>query len=148
MDFTMPYPEEPSEKTMPSPSEIRSVADWMADEYNEEAFEKEPYLAREILEWGGIAPFRKTVATEKQPEKAEYRSLPLFLRNKTGLTIDQMAAEMGYEYANDLVAAIQKEYPAKTKSQWKSKQRRKTPADFIDAAYEYIESQMVESQWT
>lgn len=141
MTFTMPYPKEASEKTKPAPAEIRSVAEWMADEYNEETFKKEPYLARQILERGGIRPPKSKVESE------EYRSIPLFLRNKRGLPCDEMASEMQYTYCDDLRRAIAKQYPQKAKGAWKRLSRKST-TDFIDAAYEYIESQMVEEQWT
>jgi hypothetical protein len=141
MDFTMPYPKEASEKTMPSPSEIRTIAEWMAAEYNEETFKKEPYLARQILERGGIAPPRG-----KSAESEEYKSIPLFLRNKRGLPCDEMASEMKYDYCDDLRADIAKQYPPKTKGAWKKKQRKER-SDFIDAAYEYIEDQMGEGEW-
>lgn len=142
MDFTMPYPTEASEKTKPSPSEIRSTAAWLAEEYNEETFAKEPYLARQILERGGIAPPRGASA-----EKEEYKAIPLFLRDKTGLSCDEMASEMGYDYCNDLRLDISKQYPPKAKGAWKKK-RRKSASDFIDAAYEFIEDQMAEARWT
>jgi len=146
MDFTMPYPKEASEKTMPSPSEIKTIAEWMAAEYNEEMFEKEPYLAREILDRGGIAPEKAVTATGKRPELEEYKSIPLFLRNKRGLPCDEMAMEMQYDYCDDLRQAIAKQYPPKAKGAWKKKRRKET-SDFIDAAYEYIEDQMVEGAW-
>lgn len=146
MPMTLPYPKEASEKTMPAPAEIRSIAEWMAQEFNVEAFEKEPYLARQILERGGIRPYKTPTGLDKPVEKEEYKTLPLFLRNKQGMPLDEMAAEMGYEYTNDLVEDIQKAYPPKAKGAWKKK-KRKEASDFIDAAYSYIEAQMVEGQW-
>lgn len=141
MDFTMPYPTGASERTKPSPSEIRSTAAWMADEYNEEVFNKEPYFARQILDRGGIRPPRGAGA-----EKEEYRAIPIFMRDKTGLPLDEMAAEMQYEDSNALRRAIQKAYPIKAKGEWKTK-RRKSASDFVDDAYEFIEEQMAEGQW-
>jgi len=141
MDFTMPYPTEPSEKTKPSPSEIRSTAAWMAEEYNEEVFNKEPYLAREIMSRGGIRAYRKG------HEKEEYRAIPLFLKNREGMPLDEIANEMGYDYTNDLIRDIEKAYPPKAKGAWK-KLRRKNASDFVDAAYTFVEDQMAEGQWT
>ncbi len=146
MDFPMPYPKEPSEKTMPSPSEIKTVAEWMAGQYNEETFQKEPYLARQILDRGGIAPPRTVTATGKTPGKEEYKSIPLFLKSKRGMSCDEMAMEMKYKYCDDLTEAIAKQYPPKTKGAWKKKRRKET-SDFIDAAYEYIEEKMDEGEW-
>jgi len=143
MDFTMPYPDEPSEKTMPAPAEIKSVASWMAEEYNEEVFKKDPAFAREILDRGGIRPPRGVGA-----EKEEYRAIPIFMRDKTGLPLDEMAAEMNYADGEALRRDIEKAYPIKKKGEWKKKKQRKQASDFIDAAYEYIEEQMGEKQWT
>lgn len=141
MDSSMPYPTEPSEKTKPSPMEIRSIASWMAAEYNEETFGKEPYLAREILDRGGIRAFRRGALKE------EYKTIPLFLKNKSGLPADEMANEMGFETERELMEAIHIEYPPKTKGEWKTKKLRKKTSDFIDAAYEYIEEKIFEQQW-
>lgn len=151
MDFTMPYPTEPSEKTLPSPQEIRSISEWMADQRNEELFEREPYLAREILSRGGIAPFKYPTETwlETEPIRSdeEYTALPLFLRNKAGLPCDEMANEMGYKYCDDLRQDILKAYPQKTKGAWKQKRRVKA-SEFIDDAYAFIEDRMEAGEWS
>jgi len=141
MDDPMPYPREASEKVRPKPSEVRLIAEWMAEEANQEAFDREPYLAREILERGGIAPPRGVSA-----EKEEYKSIPLFLRNRAGLPCDEMAAEMNYDYCDDLRQAIAKEYPIKAKGEWKKK-RRRTWEEFQDAAYDMIEDEMAQGAW-
>ena len=135
IDFSLPYPGGASEITRPSPKGIRSRAAWLAEQYNVEKFSKEPYLAREILERGGIRPYRRGAEAE------EYKTIPLFLRNKGGMPLDEVASEMGYEYTNDLMEAIWKAYPPKAKGQWR-RERRKTAADFIDAAYDDLQEEI------
>lgn len=146
MEFTMPYPEAP-ERRQPTKAEIRSIAEWIAEQYNRETFEKEPIIAREILSRGGIAPPRVPTALEK-PKRVpeEYTAIPLFLRNRQGLPMDEMAAEMGYDYFDEVMAQIQKAYPPKEKGAWR-KLRRKTYRDFEDEAKFEIEERIYEGTW-
>jgi len=147
MDFIAPYPEEASEKVKPKPSEVRSMAQWMAEMYNEETFEREPILAREILSRGGIAPPRWPSGLEPPEFQAEeYTAIPLFLRNSEGLAMDEMAAEMGYDYFDDLMEQIHKAYPKKEKGAWR-KLRRKTWDEFEDAAHGMIEDAIEDGEW-
>lgn len=136
----MAYPkEEPEPK--PDPTEVKSIAEWMADRANEEASESIPYLAREILSRGGIRSMRKG------HQKAEYKEIPLFLKNKTGLPLDEMANDMGYEYENDLMRAIQKAYPARTKGEWKKPPRKAQWTEYQEEAFDYIQEKMEEGVW-
>lgn len=136
MSFSKEYPGGSTERTKPSPSEITSRAQWLADEYNETHFTREPHLARAILERGGIAPYRKGI------EKEEYKAIPIFMRNKRGLPLDEMAAELNYADTSALRRDIQKAYPIKAKGSWR-KEDRKIAADFIEDAYEIIEEEIM-----
>ncbi len=140
MTEPMPYPGTPSERIAPSGSEVESLARWMADEYNQETFEKEPYLAREIMSRGGIRSYRKGM------EKAEYKAIPLFMKDSKGLPPDEMAAEMDFDTDRDLFEAIAKAYPPKAKGAWK-KLQRKTWEDFENAAFEMVEQGMEAGTW-
>ena len=147
MDAPMPYPKAEPERLDPSQAEVKSVATWMAQEFNAEHFGKEgaegkKYLAREVLSRGGIRSYRKGAQSE------EYLSIPLFMRNRQGLPLDEMASEMGYKYENDLIAAIATQYPPKAKGEWKKAQKRKTWEDFENDAYTMIESRMADRTWT
>lgn len=139
MPSPMPYPEEEARR-IPSPEEVQSMAVWMAEQYNEETFEKEPLLAREILSRGGIRSYKKGM------EKEEYKAIPLFLKNREGLPADEMASEMKFDTDRDLLEAIALEYPKKEKGAWK-KLQRKTWQDFEDAAYEMISEGMEAGTW-
>ncbi len=122
------------------------MAEWMAEEANVEEAETQPFLAREIMSRGGIKPPRQPTALEPRKRQVEeYTAIPIFLRSKRGLPLDEMAAEMGYEYEDDLRQDIMKAYPAKGKG-GKKKKRRQTWEDFQDAAYEMIEEQIAEGQ--
>ena len=140
MAFTMPYPTEEAEPK-PDPTEVKSIAEWMAERANEEASAQIPYLAREILERGGIRAMRKGYAKE------EYSTIPLFLKRKTGMPMDEMASEMGYDYENDLIIAIQKAYPARTKREWKKPPKKARWTEYQEDAYDYIEAKMEEGEW-
>lgn len=152
MDFTMPFPQEKSERTKARKDEVKSYAEWMADRYNEEHFEKIPYLAREILSRGGIAPLKYPtetwLETAEKGRRAdeEYVAIPLFLRNKKGLPCDEMANEMGYKYCDELREDILRAYPKKAKGAWK-KISRKTWRDFEDDARWEIEEKLYAGEW-
>lgn len=113
--------------------EIRSVAKWMSAEFNRLHAEAGPALAREILSRGGIAPYRAE-------GKEEYLDIPLHLRNRRGLPMDEMAAEMGMD-EKSLTEAIMREYWAKKIV------RRKDWTEFRDEAYDYILAQQREGTW-
>ena len=141
MPFTMPYPiEEPEPK--PDPTEVKSIAEWMADRANEEAAAQIPHLAREILSRGGIRPPRGAGA-----EREEYKAIPLFLRNKEGLALDEMAMETGYRYENDLREAIAKAYPPRTKGEWKKPPKKARWTEYQEDAFDYIQAKMEEGVW-
>lgn len=125
----MARPKEEPEEAEPSEKMVRDVAQAMAQEYNVTQAEVGPALAREILSRGGIASYRGRYLKE------EYKEIPLHLKNKRGLPLDEMAAEMGMDEA-ELVAAIQKEYPKGRKTV-----RRKAWRDFMDEAYRYLTQQ-------
>lgn len=147
MSEPMPYPKTETERSEPTATEIRSIADWMAAEYNAETFNKQPFLAREILSRGGISPPKKSTATGITPGKEEYLSIPLFLRNKRGLPLDEMASEMKFDYEEDLREALLKQYPPKKTGAYK-KLTRKTWKDFQDDAYEMIEAGLESGTWS
>ena len=137
----MPYPTEKPERTIPTEAEVESISKWMADRANEEAAEQIPFLAREIISRGGIRAMRKGYAKE------EYSTIPLFLKRKTGLPMDEMAAEMGYDYENDLIEAIQKAYPARTKAEWKKPPKKAQWTEYQEDAFDYIQERMEEGVW-
>lgn len=118
---------EPFEKPPPSPghgvhvkSMIRSLAKHLAAERNELEETEGKAFGREILDRGGIRSYRKG------REKEEYREIPIFMRRNTGLPMDEMASEMGYETDRELMADIKREYPGIRKTK-----RRYTADDFM-----------------
>jgi hypothetical protein len=92
-----------SVREYPRRSEIISYAKSLAEQetYAQETAGKT--LAREILSRGGIAPYKRG------REKEEYKGIPLVLKNKRGLPLDEMAAEMMMDEAG-LMRAIHQEY--------------------------------------
>jgi len=82
----MPVPRE-EEPELPSERDVRDAAQWMAEEHNMLQQEAGPWLAREIASRGGIAPYRRGYLKE------EYKEIPLHLKNKRGLKLDEMASE-------------------------------------------------------
>lgn len=109
-----------------SEKEVNALARWMAQEWNEMQAAAGPALAREILSRGGIRSYKKGV------EKEEYREIPLHLKKKTGLPMDEMAGEMGID-EKELMAAIKTAYPKGRKVE-----RRKKWQDFIPQARDVI----------
>lgn len=110
----------------PSKMETREFARYLAQEETARQMEAGPALAREIAQRGGIAPYKRGFLKE------EYKEIPLHLKNKKGLPLDQMASEMGMDEQN-LVRAIMKEYPKGRK-----KQRRFRWQDFEEEAYDIL----------
>ena len=102
MPEKMPKPE--ARIIEPRRSEVRSMAKAMAAEHTDIEQEAGPALARDILDRGGIAAYKRGFLKE------EYKEIPLHLKNRQGLPLDQMASEMGVDEAA-LVTMIQKAYP-------------------------------------
>lgn len=119
----MPKPEVEEEPEI-SEKEVRSIATGLARHYNEMQEEAGPALAREILDRGGIRKYRGV--------HEEYANIPLHLKRRRGLPLDEMASEMLME-EKELVAAIEKAYPRGRKVV-----RRKTWEDFQDQARQII----------
>jgi hypothetical protein len=134
-------PEAPREEALPAEEpgagDIRAVAKWMAAQFNEVEKEVGPALAREILSRGGIAPYRGRYLKE------EYLDIPLHLRNRRGLKMDEMASEMGMDEAQ-LFEAIAQAYPAGREKKVRGK---KSWMDFREEAYDYILAQQSEGTW-
>jgi len=124
----MPVPRG-DEPELPSERDVRDAAQWMAEEHNMLQQEAGPWLAREIASRGGIAPYKRGYLKE------EYKEIPLHLKRKSGLRMDEMASEMGMDEA-ELVSAIYAAYPKGTRIK-----RRKTWEDFERAAYSLIMEQ-------
>lgn len=95
--------------------EIRDVASDMAADANA----KTPDLSREIMSRGGIKPRPHGV------EKEEYSLIPLHLKRKKGMALDEIADEMGMR-EDDLYQLIRAEYPGGKRK----KKRRFTWEDF------------------
>lgn len=124
----MPRPPEPSEK------EIRSIARGLAAEATRVQKEAGPALAREILSRGGIAPprkFEQYALPGTRITHEEYLDIPLHLRNRRGLPIDEMAAEMGMD-DNELMKLILDTYKGK------KIKRRFSWKDFYDEAKDIL----------
>lgn len=126
--------EETFRKPQPSPGHgvnvkrmIYDASKYMAEERNEAEEIAGKALGREIADRGGIRSYRKGA------EKEEYRAIPIFMRKKTGLPLDQMASEMGYQSEQDLMSEIKRQYPGTTK-----KKRKYTASDFTAEAEEAI----------
>jgi len=137
--ITSPAPK-PARVEEPSEKEIRAVAEWMAQEATAELPGYDPkMLAHEILSRGGIRAYRKQYPGQKTDE--EYMALPLFLKRRTGLPPDELAAEMGFESDVDLYEAIHAAYPpktAKTALQRKLERRKPTWREFEERAFRYL----------
>lgn len=68
--------------------DVKAVASMMASQENEKLDQGKEFY-REILDRGGIRPYAKGVELE------EYKDLPVYIRRKKGLPLDEMASEMG-----------------------------------------------------
>lgn len=121
--------EKPVEE-LPSEKEIRKLARSMAAEANALYQETGPILAREILSRGGIAPYGGGELRE------EYRRLPLHLKNRKGLPLDEMADEIGTDEAG-LIAMIQEEYSGR------KKKRRYKAEEFYTVARDMLMEEVV-----
>lgn len=117
-----PKPEREGE---PTEKEIKALATELARQAGEA---RGPAFAREILERGGIKSYRGRYLSE------EYREIPLHLKRKSGLALDEMASEMGLDEA-ELVEQIRKAYP-----KGKKKKRRISWKLFEDDAYRMLRS--------
>lgn len=99
-----------------------------------EAANKGQGLAYEILSRGGIRAHYGHFA-----EKEEYLAIPIFLRNRHGLTADEMAAEIGFEHENQFMEAIAKAYPKGTK-------KPKKPLPFWEKYYDTAYKALLEEK--
>lgn len=111
-------PAEPPEK------EIKSIARGLAAEATRVQKEAGPALAREILSRGGIRPYRELKQYHLPGRRylmEEYMQIPLFMRRKKGLPLDEMADEMGLD-EKELLRRISQEYgrgKVKRRFSWK-----------------------------
>lgn len=121
--ITSPAPKPEGDE--PSQAKITAVAKELAKEETEaQAFG--PQLAREIKARGGISSYRGGYLKE------EYKEIPLHLKRKKGLPLDEMASELGLDEAA-LIQEIQKAYP-----KGKKVKRRANWKDFEDKAYRIL----------
>lgn len=131
LDFPMPKPDPTPGHGSNVKKMIRSLAEGMAEDRNIAEEEGGKALGREILDRGGLRPHKKGVQTE------EFDVVPLFMRRKTGHPPDEMASEMGFEYEDDLLQAIAKEYPhGKKKRRYNWKDFQQAAEDQVWAAVE------------
>lgn len=112
----MPKPKIRLQKSMKQA--VRDVAQGMADDANA----KIPYLTREILSRGGIQ-------AHKYEAKEEYAMIPLHLKSKRGLMLDEMADEMGMG-EDELFELIRETYPGGMAKRRKPKKKRFVWQDF------------------
>lgn len=119
----MPYPGADHE---PTEAEIRDVAKSLAQDYNLMQKEAGPALARDILSRGGIRAYKKGHLKEEYIE-----NVPLVLKRKTGLPLDEMASELNVDEAT-LISWLQEAYPKG------GVQRRKSWRDFEADAYNIL----------
>jgi hypothetical protein len=105
----------------------KDLAKQMADERNIAEEEVGKDLGREILSNGGLRPYRKmregALRTAKKRRHEEFDIVPIFMRRKDGLPLDEMAATMGFEDDTALLNAIEREY-LHTGAKGHKKQRR------------------------
>jgi len=116
--------------------EVREIAASMAKEFNLLQKETGPALAREILDRGGLKAYRGETGTE------EWAAMPLHLKRKSGMTMDEMASEMGFEHETAFRAAVEKAYPPGKKTV-----RRKTWKDYQDEAEQILIDQEQRSEY-
>ena len=125
----------------PTKAEVKSIAKWMAAEWNESAGWRTPGFIRQIMDRGGIRPYRGKTRAGKVDE--EYMtSVPLFMRRKAGLPPDEMADEMGFDSDTEMYRAIQSVYGAGARKEAK-KLKRKKASDFMEDAYDYLQHEMI-----
>lgn len=106
---------------------VKDIAASMAKEFNLLQKEAGPVLAREIMERGGLKAYRGEVESE------EWAEVPLHLKRKTGMTMDEMASEMDFDSEASFRVAIAKAYPKGRKTI-----RRKTWKDFQQEAEQVL----------
>ncbi len=123
---------EPFAKGDPSPGHgvnikqiTKGIAKQMAEERNDTEEIAGKAFGREIIDRGGIRPYKGRSRSGKRVKGGEeYAVLPLFMRRKDGLPLDEMAAEMGFEDDRALLEAIRSEYgreKGKKKRIWSAK---------------------------
>lgn len=109
-------------------ADVKALAKEMARREKEAQTEFGPELAREIKTRGGIAPYKGGFLKE------EYANIPLHLKNRKGLGLDEMASEMGLT-ERELVVQIENAYGTKlTPKSW-------LWTDYEQAAYEELKRQ-------
>ncbi len=124
---------EPFEKPAPSPGHQVNVkrmtadlARQMAEDRNIDEETGGKAFGREIMERGGIRAYKGRSRSGKRVKGGEeFAAVPIFMRKKNGLPLDEMASEMGFDGDTELLEAIKKEYPA-----GRTKKRVWTAADF------------------
>ena len=129
MNETMPRPRKiapPEDRPDPPESVIKSLAKSLAKDFNRTQKELGPILAREISRRGKIAPYRGKYLAE------EYAEIPLHLKKRSGLPLDEMASEMGMDEA-ELMERIHQAYPKGKKTV-----RSRPWEDFQEEAYKYL----------
>lgn len=106
---------------------VKDIAASMAKEFNLLQKEAGPALSREIMDRGGLKAYRGEVESE------EWAEIPLHLKRKTGMPLDEMASEMGFDSDTALRIAIEKAYPKDVKIV-----RRKTWKDYKSEAEQVL----------
>jgi hypothetical protein len=116
--------------------QIQEIAASMAKEFNLLQKETGPALAREILDRGGLKAYRGETATE------EWAEIPLHLKRKSGMTMYEMASEMGFKHEAAFRAAVEKAYPKGKKTV-----RRKTWKDYEAEAEQVLIDEQQRSEY-
>lgn len=121
----------------PTKAEVKALATELRDSANE-SIEAAQTLYREIMDRGGIRPYRKGV------EREEYMDIPLKYHRAGGLPLDEMADEIGME-TNDLLYRIEQaeRVLAERPRDYKGKLRKYKADDFLDKAYDMLSRAMV-----
>jgi len=119
--ITSPAPK-PEIEGEPSDKDIKALAKELAKE------ETSSEIGRQIKARGGIAPYKGGYLKE------EYKEIPLHLKRKKGLPLDEMASELGVDEAS-LIQEIQKAYPKGRKK------KRQSWKNFEDDAYRILTGQ-------
>lgn len=107
---------------------VSDMSRQMADDRNVLEQTAGKAFGREIMDRGGIRAYRgRSISGKRVKGGEEFAAVPIFMRRKDGLPLDEMASEMGFDDDTAFLEAVKAEYPrekGEKKQTW-------TAADFV-----------------